>query len=50
MTIYMPVYLMKMFYTAFKAKPMDLEAGRRYRYKVLEKGGSQDEMHFSPSP
>jgi metallopeptidase MepB len=33
-----------MFYTVFKADPMNSEEGRRYRYTVLEKGGSQDEM------
>ena len=33
-----------MFFTAFKANPMDPEVGRRYRHQVLEKGGSQDEM------
>ncbi|KAI9371143.1 peptidase family M3-domain-containing protein [Aspergillus egyptiacus] len=38
------VYSMDMFYTAFKSDPMNPAAGRRYRYKVLEKGGSQDEM------
>ncbi|KAL3462218.1 peptidase family M3-domain-containing protein [Aspergillus heterothallicus] len=38
------VYSMDMFYSVFKENPMDPKAGRRYRYKVLEKGGSQDEM------
>jgi metallopeptidase MepB len=33
-----------MFYTVFKSDPMNPTAGRQYRYKVLEKGGSQDEM------
>jgi metallopeptidase MepB len=33
-----------MFYTVFKEDPMNPEEGRRYRYIVLEKGGSQDEM------
>lgn len=33
-----------MFYTVFKADPMNEKEGRRYRYTVLEKGGSQDEM------
>jgi metallopeptidase MepB len=37
------VYSMDMFYTAFKANPMDPVVGRRYRHTVLEKGGSQDE-------
>lgn len=38
------VYSTDMFYTVFKNDPMNKEAGRRYRYQVLEKGGSQDEM------
>jgi metallopeptidase MepB len=33
-----------MFYTVFKDDPMNKAAGRRYRYQVLEKGGSQEEM------
>lgn len=33
-----------MFYTCFKADPMNGTEGRRYRHAVLEKGGSQDEM------
>ena len=33
-----------MFYSVFKKDPMDPKQGRRYRYTVLEKGGSQDEM------
>jgi len=33
-----------MFYSAFRDDPINKEAGRRYRYKLLEKGGSQDEM------
>lgn len=33
-----------MFYSVFKADPMNPKEGRRYRYTVLEKGGSQDEM------
>lgn len=33
-----------MFYTVFKANPMNPTDGRRYRRQVLEKGGSQDEM------
>jgi metallopeptidase MepB len=28
----------------FERDPMDGKEGRRYRYAVLEKGGSQDEM------
>ncbi|KAJ5501912.1 Peptidase M3A/M3B [Penicillium fimorum] len=38
------VYSTDMFYTVFKDDPMNKAAGRRYRYQVLEKGGSQDEM------
>ena len=37
------VYSFDMFYTAFRANPLDPAAGRRYRRMVLEKGGSQDE-------
>lgn len=33
-----------MFYTVFKSDPENPKEGRRYRYAVLEKGGSQDEM------
>ncbi|PVH95331.1 zincin [Periconia macrospinosa] len=38
------VYSTDMFYTAFKADPMNPETGSRYRHGVLEKGGSQDEF------
>ncbi|KAL4879205.1 peptidase family M3-domain-containing protein [Aspergillus karnatakaensis] len=38
------VYSTDIFYTAFKLDPMNPAAGRKYRYQVLEKGGSQDEM------
>jgi metallopeptidase MepB len=38
------VYSADMFHTAFKDTLMNPEEGRRYRYGVLEKGGSQDEM------
>ncbi|KAJ5953522.1 hypothetical protein N7454_000418 [Penicillium verhagenii] len=38
------VYSTDMFYTVFKDDPMNKASGRRYRYQVLEKGGSQDEM------
>jgi metallopeptidase MepB len=38
------VYSTDMFYSVFKKDPMDPKEGRRYRYTVLEKGGSQDEM------
>ena len=33
-----------MFYSVFKADPMNKKEGRRYRHTVLERGGSQDEM------
>lgn len=33
-----------MFYTAFKAAPLNGKEGRRYRHTVLERGGSQEEM------
>ncbi|CAK7207857.1 metalloendopeptidase [Sporothrix eucalyptigena] len=42
--LYSQVYSTDMFYTVFKANPMDSAEGRRYRHTVLEKGGSQDEM------
>ncbi|CAK7220130.1 metalloendopeptidase [Sporothrix curviconia] len=42
--LYSQVYSTDMFYTVFKANPMDGAEGRRYRHMVLEKGGSQDEM------
>ncbi|KAI1932507.1 metalloendopeptidase [Ophidiomyces ophidiicola] len=38
------VYSADMFYTVFKANPMNGTEGRRYRHTVLEKGGSQEEM------
>jgi metallopeptidase MepB len=38
------VYSTDMFYSVFKANPMDPTQGRRYRHTVLEKGGSQEEM------
>ncbi|KIV89495.1 hypothetical protein PV10_06888 [Exophiala mesophila] len=38
------VYSTDMFYSVFKKDPMNPTEGRRYRHKVLEKGGSQDEM------
>ena len=38
------VYSTDMFYSVFKANPMNGTEGRRYRHMVLEKGGSQDEM------
>ncbi|MCJ1394148.1 hypothetical protein MMC18_007026 [Xylographa bjoerkii] len=42
--LYSKVFADDMFYTVFKPDPMDAKEGRRYRYAVLEKGGSQDEM------
>jgi len=33
-----------MFHTVFKKNPMNPKEGLRYRYAVLEKGGSRDEM------
>lgn len=38
------VYSTDMFYTVFKADPMNGKEGRRYRHTVLEKGGSKEEM------
>ncbi|OCL03820.1 hypothetical protein AOQ84DRAFT_391973 [Glonium stellatum] len=38
------VFSTDMFYTVFKADPMNGKEGRRYRHTVLERGGSQDEM------
>ncbi|KAK4032612.1 MepB [Parachaetomium inaequale] len=38
------VFSADIFHSVFKADPMDAQAGRRYRYTVLEKGGSQDGM------
>ena len=38
------VYSADMFYSVFKKAPMDPKEGRRYRYTVLEPGGSRDEM------
>jgi metallopeptidase MepB len=35
-----------MFHSAFRADPMNAHEGRRYRYSVLEKGGSQDGMQM----
>lgn len=33
-----------MFYSAFKADPLNQAKGRSYRHHILEKGASQDEM------
>ena len=38
------VYSSDMFFAAFAENPMSTQEGLRYRYEVLEKGGSQDEM------
>lgn len=38
------VYSTDMFYTIFKANPMNAKEGRRYRHTVLERGGSREEM------
>ncbi|KAF1843575.1 thimet oligopeptidase [Cucurbitaria berberidis CBS 394.84] len=38
------VYSTDMFYTVFKANPMNGKEGRRYRHTVLERGGSKEEM------
>ncbi|KAI9692965.1 MAG: hypothetical protein M1822_004960 [Bathelium mastoideum] len=40
------VYSADMFYTAFKADPMNGKEGRRYRHTVLERGGSREEMEL----
>lgn len=42
--LYSQVYSTDMFYSVFKANPMNGTEGRRYRHTVLERGGSQDEM------
>ncbi|GKT55867.1 metallopeptidase [Colletotrichum tofieldiae] len=42
--LFSKVYAQDIFSTVFKANTMSEEAGRRYRYGVLEKGGSQPEM------
>lgn len=38
------VYSTDMFHTVFKKDPMNGKEGRRYRYTILERGGSRDEM------
>jgi metallopeptidase MepB len=40
------VYSTDMFYSVFKAEPMNGKEGRRYRHTVLEKGGSKEEMEI----
>lgn len=38
------VFADDIFHTNFKPNPMNREQGLKYRYGVLEKGGTQDEM------
>ena len=40
------VYSADMWYSVFAKDPMNRKEGRRYRYTVLEKGGSVEEMHL----
>jgi metallopeptidase MepB len=40
------VYSTDMFFSVFKANPMNGKEGRRYRHTVLEKGGSKEEMQI----
>ncbi|KAL0939791.1 metallopeptidase [Colletotrichum truncatum] len=42
--LFSKVYAQDIFSTIFEQDPMSAEAGRKYRYGVLEKGGSQPEM------
>ncbi|RDW61620.1 hypothetical protein BP5796_11512 [Coleophoma crateriformis] len=42
--LYSQVFADDIFHTVFQADPMNAQEGRRYRYGILEKGGSQDEM------
>ncbi|KAK1971920.1 metallopeptidase MepB [Colletotrichum sublineola] len=44
--LFSKVYSADMFHTVFRAAPMDSNEGLRYRYAVLEKGGSRDEMQM----
>ncbi|THC87473.1 hypothetical protein EYZ11_013081 [Aspergillus tanneri] len=44
--LFSKVYSTDMFYTVFRASPMNYLEGRRYRYTVLEKGGSRDGMNI----
>ena len=37
-------YACDMYQSAFEPDPMNAEMGRRYRYELLQKGGSQREM------
>jgi metallopeptidase MepB len=38
------VFADDIWYSKFRADPLNAEEGMRYRREVLEKGGSQDEM------
>ncbi|KAM3450067.1 hypothetical protein MY3296_006375 [Beauveria thailandica] len=42
--MYSEVFSADMYYSAFKADPLNAEQGRRYRHIVLERGGSRPEM------
>lgn len=42
--MYSEVFSADMYYTSFKADPLNSEQGRRYRHIVLERGGSRPEM------
>lgn len=42
--LYSQVFSSDMYYAAFKADPLNSEAGRRYRRIVLEKGASLPEL------
>ncbi|KAJ3477084.1 hypothetical protein NLG97_g8933 [Lecanicillium saksenae] len=44
--MYSEVFSADMYYTAFKANPLNGEQGRRYRHTVLEKGGTRPEMEL----
>ncbi|XWX01200.1 hypothetical protein V2A60_009226 [Cordyceps javanica] len=44
--MYSEVFSADMYYTAFKADPLNSEQGRRYRHIVLERGGSRPEMEL----
>lgn len=41
--MYSLVFSTDMFHTVFKADPMSVEAGRKYRSLVIGRGGSMDE-------
>ncbi len=42
--MYSEVFSADMYYTSFKADPLNSEQGRRYRHIILERGGSRPEM------